>query len=70
MSKIQREIEPIDPALLKSPLGARWGSMNGEKRLLVTYELVEFEKLPVEVQDHQENYTSFKGIYGIYPNLI
>jgi hypothetical protein len=31
-----------------------------ENRLLVTYELVEFEKQPVKVQDFQETYRSFE----------
>ena len=42
--------------------------MIGENQLLVTDELVEFEKQPVEVQDDCRKVTDhFRGIYGIYP---
>ena len=34
---------------------------------LVTYELVEFEKEPVIVQDFKKIVDDFKGIYRIYP---
>jgi hypothetical protein len=37
---------------------------------LVTDEPVEFEKLPVEVQDCRKITDHFKGIYKIYPNLM
>ena len=43
--------------------------MNGEKRLLVTYEVVEFEKKPVEVQDFKNITDHFREIYRIYPNV-
>jgi hypothetical protein len=41
-----------------------------ENLQLVTDELVEFEKLLVEVQDCKEITDCFRGIYRIYPNLI
>ena len=44
--------------------------MIGENRQLVTNELVEFEKLPVEVLDCRKITNHFKGIYRIYLNLI
>ena len=50
-----------------------WGdcvAMIGENRGLVTDEPVEFEKQPVEVQDHRKITDHFRGIYTIYPNLI
>ena len=38
--------------------------MIGENRQLVTDEMVEFEKLPVEVQDYCRKITDhFRGIY-------
>ena len=37
---------------------------------LVTDEPVEFEKYPVEVQDCRKITDHFRGIYGIYPDLI
>jgi hypothetical protein len=43
------------------------GAMIGENRQLVTNEPVEFEKLPVEVQDYRKKYGR---IYRIYPNSI
>jgi len=42
--------------------------MTGDNWLLVTDELVEFEKHPAEVQDFQKSLT--KGVYGIHPILI
>ena len=39
--------------------------MNGENRPLITDEPVEFEKLPVEVQDFRKIADHFRGIYGI-----
>ena len=44
--------------------------MIGENRQLVTDELVELEKQPVEVQDCRKITDRFRGIYRIYPNLI
>ena len=44
--------------------------MIGEDRQLVTYELVDFEKYPVEVQDCMKITDCFRGIYIIYPNFI
>ena len=41
-----------------------------ENRQLVTYEPVEFEKQPVEVQDWRKITDHFRGIYRIYPNFI
>jgi hypothetical protein len=41
-----------------------------ENRQLVTDELVESEKLPVEVQDCRKSTGHFRGICRIYPNLI
>ena len=47
------------------------GPMISEKRQLVTDELVEFEKKPVEVQGFRNITNHFRGIYGIlYLNLI
>ena len=43
--------------------------MNGENWLLVTYELVEFEKLPVEIQNFREFTDHFRGIYRRYLKL-
>jgi hypothetical protein len=42
--------------------------MNGEHRLLVTYEPFQFEKKLVEVQTFNKITDYFRGIYGIYPN--
>jgi hypothetical protein len=44
--------------------------MIGENRQLVTYEPVEFEILPVEVQDYKKLTDHLRGIYKIYLNLI
>ena len=44
--------------------------MIGEDRQLVTKELVEFEKQPVEVQDCRKIIDLFRGFYKIYPTLI
>ena len=44
--------------------------MNGRNGLLVTDELVEFEKQPVEVQDIRKITHQFKGFYRIDPNSI
>ena len=44
--------------------------MIGENRQLVTNELVEFEKWPVEVQDCRKITDHSRGIHRIYPNLI
>ena len=41
-----------------------------ENRQLVTDEPVEFEKLPVEVQDCRQTTDHLRGIHRIYPNLI
>ena len=43
--------------------------MIGENWQLVTNELVEFEKEPVEAQDCRKITDHFRGIYKIYPNL-
>ena len=40
----------------------RWYAMIGENRQLVTDEPVEFDKLPVEVQDFRRITDHFKGI--------
>ena len=39
--------------------------MNGENRLLVTDEPVEFEKYPIEVQDFNKIPNHLRGIYII-----
>ena len=44
--------------------------MIGENCQLVTNELVEFEKQPVEVEDCKKMTDYFRGIYRIHPNLI
>ena len=44
--------------------------MIGENRQLVTNEPVGFEKSPVEVQDYRKITNRFRGIYGIYLNVI
>ena len=44
--------------------------MNRENRPLVTDELVEFEKQPVEVQQFRKTIDRFGGIYGIYLKLM
>ena len=44
--------------------------MIGENRQLVTNELVEFEILPVKLQDCRKITDHLRGIYRIYPNLI
>jgi hypothetical protein len=41
-----------------------------ENRQLVTDELVEFEKSPVEIQDFRRITDHFRGIYGIYLKLL
>jgi hypothetical protein len=41
-----------------------------ENRQVVTDEPVEFEKWPVEVQDCRKIIDHFRGIDGLYPNLI
>ena len=43
---------------------------SGKSRRLVTDELVEFEKQPVEVQDCRKFTDHVRGIYRIYFNLI
>ena len=40
--------------------------MNGESRLLVTDEPVEFEKQLVEVEDFRKITNDFRAVYGIY----
>ena len=47
------------------------GSANGEEeiRLLVTDELVEFEKSPVQVWDFRQIADPFRGICSIYLEL-
>ena len=42
--------------------------MNGENRLLVTDESVEFDKKPVEVETFRRFTDHFRGIYRIYPH--
>ena len=44
--------------------------MIGENRQLVTNELVEFGKQPVEVEDFRIITHHFRGTYKIYPNSI
>ena len=44
--------------------------MIGENRQLLTNEVVEFEKKPVEVQDYRKITNHFGGIYITFPNLI
>jgi hypothetical protein len=53
-------------------LSAWVGATSGEDRQLVTGELVEFEKYPVEVHQNCRKITNgFRGVYRrIYPNLI
>ena len=43
--------------------------MKGEKRLVVTYEPVEFEKWQVDVQDFTKIINRLRRIYRIYPNF-
>ena len=44
--------------------------MIGENRQIVTNELVEFEKQPVEVQDCRKVTDYFRIILKIYPELV
>ena len=44
-------------------------AMIRENRQLVTDEQVEFEKLPVDVQDCRTITDHFRGTYRIYPSL-
>ena len=44
--------------------------MIGENWQLVTDELVEFAKYPVEVQDYMKITDRFRGNYRIYPTFI
>ena len=46
------------------------GLMIGKNWQLVTNEPVEFEKWPVEVQDCRKFTDHFRGVYGIYSNLM
>ena len=43
--------------------------MIGKNWHLVTYDPVEFENEPVEVQDYRKNTDHFRGIYRIYPQF-
>ena len=45
-------------------------AMIEENRQLVTDELVEFEKEPVEVEDSRKITDHFRGIYRIHSNLV
>ena len=45
-------------------------TMIKENWMLVTSEMVEFEKEPVETQDYMKITDHFRGINKIYPNLI
>jgi hypothetical protein len=47
-----------------------YASLNRGNRLLVTDELVKFEKEPVELQDFREITDHVRGFYGIHPTLI
>ena len=51
-------------------LGHGFLSMHGKNRPLVTDELVEFEKLPIEMQDFGKITHHFRGIYGMHLRLI
>ena len=44
--------------------------LNEENQSLVTDELVEFEKKPVEVQDFRRITHCFRETYKIYPKII
>ena len=44
--------------------------MIGKNRQLVTYEAVEFEKYPVEIQDCRKITDRFREIYRLHPNSI
>ena len=44
--------------------------MNGENRPLVTYEPVEFEISPVEVQEFRKITDRFRGVYRIHLMLL
>ena len=44
--------------------------MNRDKQLLLTIELVEFEKYPVEVQDLGTQPITLEGIIGLYLHLL
>ena len=43
---------------------------NGDNRLIVTDEPVEFEKLPVEVQDVKKTTGHFRGIYTKFHKIV
>ena len=47
-----------------SPL--HWSHLSGENRRLLTNELVEFEKWPVEVRDFRRITDCFRGIHRLY----
>ena len=72
VKNVDMHIKPIDLICVKSIWeGGRMNdTMNMENQLLVTIELVEFEKRPVEVQDFKKINDHFREIYGIYLKLI
>lgn len=43
--------------------------MNGENQLLLTYEPVEFDKHPIQIQDFRKITHPFQGIYVILLSL-
>ena len=55
---------------MRSVANHEFTTMIRENQQLVTNEPVEFEKYPVDVQDCRKITDQFRGIYGIYPNLI
>ena len=52
---------------LESIVSQHLASMIGENRQLVTYEPVEFEKKPAEVQDCMKITDHFRDLCRIYP---
>ena len=58
--------DPID--LMGHPSDMQ--TMIREDWQLVTNELVEFDKEPIEVQNCKKFINHFRGFYRIYPNLI
>ena len=62
--------QPVMPKKTPRSLAPRCSSVIGENRQLVTDEPAEFAKSPVEVQDCRKITDKFRGVYGIYPNLL
>ena len=64
------DLNRLCPKKTPRSLAPRCSSVIGENRQLVTDEPVEFANSPVEVQDCRKITDKFRGIYGIYPNLL